>query len=62
MVALLMSLSSVNVACKKCGSTLCSMHTLKSIRDALRSSHSKCSVCGTMLNPADFTISAERWK
>ncbi|HET7389844.1 MAG TPA: hypothetical protein VFJ51_03395 [Nitrososphaeraceae archaeon] len=56
-----MSLSSVNVVCRKCGSTLFAMRTLKSIRDTLRPSHSRCTVCGTMLNPGDFTVSVERW-
>jgi hypothetical protein len=53
-----MTLSSVDVVCRKCGSTIYMMRTLKSVRDVLRPSNGKCIVCGSILNPGDFTVSA----
>ncbi len=55
-----MSLSSVDVVCKKCGSIIYTMRTLKSIRDVLRPSNGRCIVCGSILNPGDFTVSVKR--
>jgi NAD-dependent SIR2 family protein deacetylase len=55
-----MSMSSVEVVCKKCGSTIYRMRILKSIRDILRQSNGRCNVCGTMLNPGDFIVSVEK--
>jgi NAD-dependent SIR2 family protein deacetylase len=53
-------MSSVEVVCKKCGSTIYRMRILKSIRDILRQSNGRCNVCGTMLNPGDFIVSVEK--
>jgi len=53
-----MSISSVDVVCKKCGSIIYTMRTLKSVRDALRPSNGICIVCGSILNPGDFSVSA----
>lgn len=56
-----MSLSSVDVVCKKCKSTFFTMHTIKSVKDVIRSTNEgRCSICGTVLNPSDFTVTVEK--
>ena len=56
-----MSLSSVELICKKCKSTLFTMQTIKSVRDVIRSTNDgKCNMCGAALNPSDFTLTVEK--
>ncbi|MGI0035345.1 MAG: hypothetical protein ACRD98_05710 [Nitrososphaera sp.] len=51
---------SADVICGKCGSVIYQMRMLKSVRDALRATSSRCPVCGIALNPADFAVSANK--
>ncbi|HEY7733607.1 MAG TPA: hypothetical protein VIB07_02320 [Nitrososphaera sp.] len=51
---------SADVVCGKCGSVVYQMRMLKSIKDALRGTNSRCPVCGAALNPADFTVSLNK--
>jgi ribosomal protein S27AE len=53
-------LLSGDVVCGKCGSIVYNMRMLKSIKDALRTTNSRCPTCGSALNPADFTVSATK--
>lgn len=56
-----MSLSSVEIVCKKCKSTLFTMQTIKSIKDVIRSTNDgRCNICGAALNPSDFTVTVEK--
>lgn len=47
---------SADVVCGKCGSIVYQMRILKSMKDALRTTNSRCPVCGAALNPGDFTV------
>ncbi len=51
---------SLDVVCSKCGSVICTMRMLKSIKDALRATNNRCPVCGAALNPADFSVTASK--
>ena len=53
-------MSVVDIVCNKCGSVIYTMRMLKSVRDILRSSNSRCTACGAVLNPGDFTVLVER--
>lgn len=51
---------SAEVVCGKCGSIVYPMRMLKSIKDALRATNSRCPVCGAALNPGDFTVAVTK--
>ncbi len=51
---------SADVVCGKCGSIVYQMRMLKSVKDALRATNSRCSVCGVALNPSDFTVAVAK--
>ena len=54
------SMLAADVICGKCGSVVYQMRMLKSVKDALRATNSRCPVCGAALNPGDFTISVNK--
>ncbi|HXV46171.1 MAG TPA: hypothetical protein VD736_05815 [Nitrososphaera sp.] len=49
-----------DVICGKCGSIVYQIRMLKSVRDALRATNSRCPVCGAALNPCDFTVAVTK--
>ena len=49
-----------DVVCGKCGSMIFAMRMLKSVRDALRTTNSRCPVRGAALNSADFAVSVTK--
>ncbi len=51
---------SADVICGKCGSVIYQMRMLKSVRDALRATNSRCPICAAALNPADFAVSVNK--
>jgi ribosomal protein S27AE len=51
---------SADVICGKCGSIVYQMRMLKSVRDAMRQTNSRCPVCGAALNPGDFTVAVSK--
>ena len=51
---------SADVICGKCGSVIYQMRMLKSVKDALRGTNSRCPVCGAALNPADFSVALNK--
>lgn len=54
------SVIAADVICGKCGSIVYQMRMLKSVRDALRATNSRCPVCGAALNPGDFTVAVSK--
>jgi hypothetical protein len=56
----LASMLSADVVCGKCGSIVYQMRMLKSVKDALRGTNSRCPVCGAALNPGDFTVAVTK--
>lgn len=55
-----MSYPSIEIVCGKCGSVIKKIITLKSIRDVLRPSNGRCSMCGNALNSNEFTINIQK--
>ncbi len=51
---------SADVVCGKCGSIVYQMRMLKSVKDALRATNSRCPVCGAALNTGDFTVAVTK--
>lgn len=51
---------SADVTCGKCGSVIYQMRMLKSVKDSLRATNSRCPTCGTALNPSDFAVSVAK--
>jgi ribosomal protein S27AE len=51
---------SADVVCGKCGSVVYQMRMLKSVRDVLRATNSRCPVCAAALNPGDFTVAVSK--
>lgn len=49
-----------DVVCGKCGSVIYTMRMLKSVKDALRATNNRCPVCGTALNPTEFTVTTTK--
>ena len=55
-----MSYPSIEIVCGRCGSVIKKIMSLKSVRDILRPSNGRCSICGNTLNTNEFTLNIQK--